>query len=170
MTSIENLHDLFVREIRDLYDAEQQLVASLPLLVQAANAPELKKAMDGHRRETQEHVERLEQIFRALDTPAAGRSCKAMQGLIAEAKDVLDEDIDPDVLDAALIVGAQKIEHYEIAGYGSVCTFARMLQYTDAARVLAYTLSEEESADRKLTQLAGRSANPRAESADQAAT
>lgn len=167
MASLETLHDLFVHELRDLYDAEQQLTKALPLMAQAAKSPALRTAFETHLAETKEQTRRLEQVFKGLGTAAGGRTCKAMQGLIAEAKETIDEDADPDVMDAALIVAAQKVEHYEIAGYGSVCTFARVLQYDDAARVLKLTMGEEEATDKKLTQLST-VANPKAETADQA--
>jgi ferritin-like metal-binding protein YciE len=167
MASLETLHDLFVHELRDLYDAEQQLIKALPLMAQAAKSPELRRGFETHLGETKEHVRRIEQVFKGLGSAPAGKTCKAMQGLIAEAKETIDEDADPDVMDAALIVAAQKVEHYEIAGYGSVCTFARVLQYDDAARVLKQTMAEEEATDKKLTQLST-VANPKAETADQA--
>lgn len=166
--SLENLHDLFVHELRDLYDAENQLLKALPLMAQAAKSAQLKKAFETHQQETQEQVRRLDQVFKALGKSPEGKTCKAMQGLIAEAKELLEEDAAPTVLDAALIVAAQKVEHYEIAGYGSVCTFARVLEYHDAARVLKQTIAEEEATDKKLTELA-MAANPKAEAADEAA-
>lgn len=167
MASLENLHDLFVSELRDLFDAEQQLILALPLMSQAASAPELKQGFEMHLRETKEQVNRLEQIFAGLGEMPTGKSCKAMQGLIAEAKEMMDEDADPEVMDAGLIVAAQKIEHYEIAGYGSVSTFARVLHYDDAAKLLKATIDEEESTDRKLTDIAEK-INVHAEAADRA--
>lgn len=165
LMSLENLHDLFVHELQDLHDAENQLLKALPLMAQAAKSPQLKKAFEMHLRETQEQIRRLEQVFKSLDESPQGKTCKGMQGLIAEAKEELGEDADPAVMDAALIVAAQKVEHYEIAGYGSVCTFARVLEYHDAARLLKQTIAEEEATDKKLTELA-MAVNPRAESAD----
>lgn len=169
MESLENLNDLFIEELRDLYDAEHQLTKALPLLAQAAKSEELRRGFETHLEETKEHGRRLEQIFKGLGEAPAGKTCKAMAGLIAEAKEMLDEDMDPAVLDAALIVAAQKVEHYEIAGYGSMRTFARVLGYQDAARVLETTLKEEAHTDERLTQLSER-LNPKAEMADQAAT
>ena len=131
MESLENLNDLFVHELRDLYDAEQQLTKALPLLATAATSDQLRQAFQEHLEETKEQARRLEQIFKGLGEPAEGKSCKAMAGLVAEARETLDFDADPDVLDAALIVAAQKVAHYEIAGYGSVRTFARILNYND---------------------------------------
>lgn len=169
MASLETLHDLFVHELRDLYDAEQQLIKALPLMAQAAKSPQLRKSFETHLVETEEQARRIERVFKGLGSEPAGRTCKAMQGLIAEAKETMDEDADPDVMDAALIVAAQKVEHYEIAGYGSVCTFARVLKYDEAAKILKATMAEEESTDKKLTQLS-EAINPRAETADSSTT
>ena len=167
MPALETLHDLLVHELRDLFDAENQLIKALPLLAKAARNEDLREAFELHTRETKEHVRRLETLFQALGTSPEGKKCKAMKGLVAEAKECIEEDADPDVLDASLIVAAQKVEHYEIAGYGSARTFARVLKYEDAARVLEETLKEESSTDERLTQLAQK-INPKAESADEA--
>lgn len=165
--SLETLHDLFVHELRDLYDAENQLLKALPMMAEAAQNPELKQAFENHTRETKQQVKRLEQVFKGLGEKPAGKSCKAMQGLVAEGKELLEEDADPDVMDAALIVAAQKIEHYEIAGYGSVCTFGRVLGYNDATEILKETMAEEERTDQLLSSMA-EEVNPKAESADEA--
>jgi ferritin-like metal-binding protein YciE len=167
MPSLESLHDLFISELRDLFDAENQLIKALPLMAKAARSEQLRESFELHTRETKEHVRRLEVLFQALGTSPEGKSCKAMKGLIAEAKECVQEDADPDVLDAALIVAAQKVEHYEIAGYGSVRTFARVLNYAEAAKVLEQTLKEEAATDEKLTQLAGK-LNVKAKTADEA--
>lgn len=167
MPALESLHDLFVHELRDLFDAENQLVKALPLLAKAARNEDLRNAFELHVRETKEHVRRLEILFQALGTSPEGKKCKAMKGLVAEARECIEEDADPDVLDASLIVAAQKVEHYEIAGYGSARTFARVLKYDDAARSLEETLKEESVTDEKLTQLAQK-VNPKAEAADEA--
>ena len=167
MESLENLNDLFLHELRDLYDAEQQLTEALPLLAQAAKSEQLRTSFETHLEETKEQARRLEQIFKAAGISPEGKPCKAMAGLIAEAKELLDHDADPEVLDAALIVAAQKVEHYEIAGYGSVSTFARVLGYNDAAKLLKQTIAEEERTDKKLTQLSEQ-LNPKAAAADQA--
>lgn len=169
MESLENLQDLFIHELRDLYDAEQQMLKTLPLLKEAAAAEELRRTFEEHLEETKEQARRLEEIFKALGEPVEAKPCKAMAGLLAEAREILDADADPDVLDAALIVAAQKVEHYEIAGYGSVRTFARVLKYTDAARFLEKTLKEESQTDERLNRLSER-LNQKAETADQAAT
>ena len=165
MPSLENLHDLFVQELRDLYDAEKQLTKALPLMAQAANSDQLRQGFESHLKETKEHAQRIEKIFGGLGTSPEGKTCKAMAGLIAEAKETIDEDADPDVLDAALIVAAQKVEHYEMAGYGSVCTFGRVLHYDDAVGVLKKTMTEEEATDRKLSKLSEQ-LNERAKTAD----
>lgn len=165
--SLETLHDLFVHELRDLYDAENQLVKALPLMAGAAHAPELKQAFDEHLHETKEQVRRLEQFFDGLGEKPAGKPCKAMQGLIAEARELLEKNVDPSVMDVALIVAAQKVEHYEIAGYGSVCTFCRVLGYDRAAMLFKRTMAEEERTDKLLTDIAQK-LNPRAEQAGKA--
>ena len=154
MESLENLNDLFVHELRDLYDAEQQLTKALPLLATAATSDQLRQAFQEHLEETKEQARRLEQIFKGLGESAEGKSCKAMAGLVAEARETLDVDADPDVLDAALIVAAQKVEHYEIASYGTARTFAQHLGNDKAAQLLQQSLNEEKETDKKLTELA----------------
>ncbi len=166
--ALDTLHDLFIYELRDLYDAEQQIITGLPLMAQAAHAAPLRKLFEDHLKETSAQIERLDQLFNALGVSFTGRSCKAMQGLLAEARELIQEEADPEVLDAGLIVAAQKIEHYEIAGYGSMRTFARELGYKDAVRLLEQTLKEEFSADEKLTQTAESRINMKAATADQA--
>ena len=154
MESLENLNDLFIHELRDLYDAEKQLVTGLPLFAQAAKSDQLRRGFEQHLGETKEHVSRLEKVLRGLSASPEGKSCKAMAGLIAEAKETLDEDVDPEVLDAALIVAAQKIEHYEIASYGTLKTLAGVLGFSEAASLLEETLNEEKNADVLLTKIA----------------
>ncbi len=166
MPSLETLHDLFINELRDLFDAENQLTKALPLLAQAAQSQALREAFELHLRQTKEQIRRLEQIFQALGDSPEGKHCKAMKGLVDEAREFMQEDADPAVLDAGLIVAAQKVEHYEIAGYGSARTFARVLGYKEAERMLEQTLKEESITDEKLTEIAQR-LNVRAETADQ---
>jgi ferritin-like metal-binding protein YciE len=166
MSALETLHDLFVHELRDLFDAENQLIKAMPAMAQAAKSEQLRESFELHLRETKEQVRRLETVFQALGTSPEGKTCKAMQGLILEGRELLAEDADPDVLDAGLIVAAQKIEHYEIAGYGSVCTFARILNYKDALRELKATMAEEENTDKKLTDIASK-LNRKADTADE---
>jgi ferritin-like metal-binding protein YciE len=169
MESLESLHDLFIEELKDLYSAEQQLVTALPTLAKAANSESLRDLFKDHLKQTKEQVKRLEKLFKSMkaEIEEDNESCEAMEGLIAEAEQTLERDADPAVVDAALIVAAQKVEHYEIAGYGSVRTFAKVLGYDEAARVLQTTLNEEASTDEKLTKLAEK-INVKAEVADEA--
>jgi len=164
--SLDTLHDLFIHELRDIYDAEKQLLKALPKMSAAAQSPELKEAFDNHLRETEEQVSRLEQVFSDLSEKPTGKSCKAMQGLVAESNELLGEDANPSVMDAALIVAAQKVEHYEIAGYGSVCTFGRLLGLDDVTELLKQNMAEEEKTDKLLTSIAER-LNAAAESGEQ---
>ncbi len=163
---MNSLHELLVDELKDLYNAENQLLKALPKMAKAASAPELQEAFKSHLEETRGQVERLEAIFGELDESPKGKKCKAMEGLVAEGKDVIDEEGDPSVKDAALIASAQRIEHYEIAGYGCVRTFANLLGLTDIANKLQETLDEEGAADKKLTELAETIINVEAENAD----
>jgi ferritin-like metal-binding protein YciE len=152
--ALNELRDLYVHELRDLYSAEKQITKALPKMIKAANHDELRSAFEEHLEVTREQMTRLEQIFEAMGERSTGPKCKGMEGLIEENKEILEEDAEPSVCDAALIVGAQKVEHYEIAGYGSVRTFAEMLGETQAMRLLERTLQEEEETDRKLTEIA----------------
>lgn len=152
--SLDSLHDLFVDELKDLYNAENQLLKALPRMAKAATAPELKAAFTEHLEVTRKQVERLDQIFEGLGTSPKGKKCKAMEGLVEEGKEIMEEDGDPSVIDAALIAAAQRVEHYEMAGYGCVRTFAALLGHEDAAALLQETLDEEGEADKKLTELA----------------
>jgi len=154
MKKLQTLHDLYVDELKDLYSAEQQLLKALPKMAKAASAPELAEAFKSHLEETKGQVERLEMIFKKLETSPKGKVCKAMEGLLAEGKDLMAEDADPSVLDAGLIAAAQRVEHYEMAGYGCVRTYARLLGYELAADLLQETLDEEGAADKHLTRLA----------------
>lgn len=154
--NIQSLTDLLLEELQDLYDAEQQLVQALPKMADAAFAEELREAFEEHATQTQGHIQRLENVFKALKMPAKGKHCPAMAGLIQEAEELLKEedDSDPSVLDAALIVAAQKVEHYEIASYGSARTFADTLGAREITKLLQETLDEGAETDRKLTALA----------------
>jgi ferritin-like metal-binding protein YciE len=160
---LKSLRDLYVDELRDLYNAENQLLKALPKMAKAASNPELQSAFSEHLEETEGQVQRLEQIFETLGVNPKGKTCKAMQGLIAEGKDVMDEDAPPSVMDAALIAAGQRVEHYEMAGYGCVRTFARLLGEDEAADLLQATLDEEGAADKKLTELAETVINAEAE-------
>jgi ferritin-like metal-binding protein YciE len=151
---LASLHDLYVDELKDLYSAEHQLLKALPKMAKAASASQLAKAFTDHLTETKGQVDRLEKIFNKLDVSPKGKTCKAMEGLLEEGKEVMAEDADPMVMDAALIAAAQRVEHYEMAGYGCVRTFARLLGDEQAADLLQQTLDEEGAADKKLTKLA----------------
>ncbi len=152
--ALDSLHELLVNELKDLYSAENQLLKALPKMAKAAESEELRAAFEEHLEVTQGQVERLDAVFEQLEASPRGKKCKAMEGLIEEGKEVIDEDGAPPVKDAALIAAAQRVEHYEIAGYGCVRTYARLLGYDEAADLLQQTLDEEAEADEKLTQLA----------------
>ena len=162
MAKLKSLHDLYVSELKDLYSAENQILKALPKLAQSASSPQLQQAFQEHFKQTQHQVERLDQIFERLGQKHTGKKCKAMEGLIEEGKEMLQENISPDVLDAALIVAAQKVEHYEMAGYGSARTFANLLGDHEASRMLQQTLDEEGETDKRLTRLAESMVNPEA--------
>ena len=151
---LDSLKELYVEELKDLYSAENQLLKALPKMAKAATSPALKKGFEKHLEETKGQVERLEQIFKALDESPKGKKCKAMEGLVEEGKEVMEEDAEPEVMDAALIASAQRVEHYEIAGYGCVRTYAQLLGETQAAKLLQQTLDEEGKTDQALTKLA----------------
>ena len=154
-----DLQDLMVDNLKDLYSAETQLLKALPKVAKGVENSQLRQAIQVHLKETEEHVRRLEQIFSDLGEKPTGKKCKGMEGLIEENKEKLEEDAEPEVMDAGLIVGCQKVEHYEIAGYGSAVTFAKLLGNDEAARLLAQTLDEEERTDKKLTEIAESSIN-----------
>jgi ferritin-like metal-binding protein YciE len=159
---MSDLRDLYIDELRDLYNAEKQLVRALPKMAKSASDDQLRQAFETHLEETKGHVERLEQIFDKLGKKPGGKTCKAMQGLVEEGKEKMEEDAEPEVLDAGLISAAQRVEHYEIAGYGTVRTYAKLLGDEQAARLLQKTLDEEGETDKKLTQLAESSINVQA--------
>jgi ferritin-like metal-binding protein YciE len=152
--SLSTLHDLYVDELKDLFNAENQILKALPKMAKAASDPKLAAAFNDHLAETKVHVERLETIFQQLDASPKGKKCKAMEGLLAEGQDLMANDANPSVMDAALIAAAQRVEHYEMAGYGCVRTYARLLGDEQAADLLQKTLDEEGDTDKKLTQLA----------------
>jgi ferritin-like metal-binding protein YciE len=154
--AIRTFEDLLHDEIKDLYDAEHQLTKALPKMAKAANSPNLKSAFEDHLKQTEEHVKRLEQVFEGLGKKPTRKTCKAMKGLIEEASEVIEEEMDPEVKDAALIGAAQRVEHYEMAGYGTVRTFAHQLGHHDLEAILQTTLDEEGAADKKLTDLASK--------------
>ena len=152
--ALESLNDLFVEQLRDLYDAENQLIKALPKMVEGARSDELRQGFEEHLEQTKEHAQRIETIFEQLGQKAKAKKCKGMEGLIKEGSEALEEDMSEDVKDAAIIAAAQRVEHYEIAAYGTVRTFANLLGETEAATLLEQTLEEEKETDEKLTQLA----------------
>jgi ferritin-like metal-binding protein YciE len=162
---LESLENLFVHELKDLLSAEKQLVKALPKMAKGANSEALRAGIEEHLEQTKGHVERLEKIFGLLGKTARAETCKAMEGLIEEGSDLLKEEGSPSVKDAALIGAAQRVEHYEIAAYGTVRTLAQLLGQDEAAELLQETLDEEKETDEKLTELAMSEINPEAERA-----
>jgi ferritin-like metal-binding protein YciE len=152
--SLDSLQNLFVTELKDIYNAEKQLVTALPRIAKGASSPRLAEAITKHLKETEGHVARLEEIFQSLGLPVRGKKCKGMEGLLEEGKEVMEEKAQESVRDAALISAAQKVEHYEIAAYGCLRSYAQILGHNDAAKLLEQTLKEEEAADEKLNELA----------------
>jgi ferritin-like metal-binding protein YciE len=163
---MDSFDKLYVDQLRDMYNAEKQLTKALPKMAKAASNQELRTALEEHLEVTKRQVERLEEVFRGLGRPATGKTCKGMAGLIEEGQELLEEDFEPDVLDAGIIAAAQKVEHYEIATYGTLRTFAETKGDTKSARILQEILDEEKEADRRLTELAESSINVEAETAD----
>ncbi len=159
---LKSLHDVLSDCVRDLYSAETQLVKALPKMARAASRPELRTAFQEHLEQTRGHVERLEEVCEMLAIKAKGKKCKAMEGLIEEGQEVIGDKGEPAAKDAALIVAAQKVEHYEIAGYGSARTFARALGHGKVADLLQKTLDEESATDERLTELAESGVNEEA--------
>ena len=159
---LDTLKKLYVEELRDVYNAEQQLVKALPKMAKGASSDELREALETHLDETKGHVERLEQIFEGLDESPKGKTCKAMKGLVEEGSEILEEKGEESVLDAGIIAAAQKVEHYEIATYGTLRTWADLLNQDEAAELLQETLDEEGEADKKLNDLAEEIVNPEA--------
>lgn len=153
MAKMKSLEDFFVEELKDVYSAEKQLVKALPAMAKAATSEELKEAFESHLKETEGQVSRLDKISKVLGKSLAGKKCKAMEGLVEEGKEVIKEDAEPVVKDVALIAAAQKVEHYEIATYGCLKTYARLLEYDDVAELLDETSEEEAAADEKLTEI-----------------
>ncbi len=151
---LESLKDLYMEQLKDLYSAETQLVDALPKMADACNSPELKNAFREHLNQTRQHVTRLEQIFKKLDESPKGETCEGMKGLLKEGEAMMKMKGEPEVIDAGLIAAAQRVEHYEIAGYGTVRTYAELIGDQDAVRLLERTLQEEEEADEKLTEIA----------------
>jgi ferritin-like metal-binding protein YciE len=164
---MDSFDKLYVDQLRDMYNAEKQLTKALPKMAKAASNRELRSAIEEHLEVTKRQVERLEEVFRGLGRPATGKTCKGMAGVIEEGQEILEEDLEPEVMDAAIIAAAQKVEHYEIASYGTLRTFAETKGDTKSARILQEILEEEKEADRKLTEIAESSVNVSAESPEE---
>jgi ferritin-like metal-binding protein YciE len=154
MAEAGTLHDAFLDELRDAYDAEKQLIKALPKLAKAAASPDLRAAFESHLEETRGQVERLEQVFESLDEKARGKHCDGIAGIIEEGKNVMEEDFDDATMDACLIAAGQRAEHYEMAAYGTLVAWAEGMGHTEAARLLQQILDQEKAADKKLTALA----------------
>lgn len=159
MATLATLEDLYIEQLQDLYSAEQQILKALPKMASAASAPELKKAFEKHLTQSQEHLNRLDRVLKMHNKSGAGKTCKAMQGLIAEGDELMKTKADPSVMDAGLIASAQRVEHYEMAGYGCVRTWAHLLGFSEAETILQTTLDEEGKTDQDLTALAERVIN-----------
>ncbi len=160
---LDSLRTLWIEEMRDLYNAENQLLKALPKMAKSASTPQLRKAFEGHLEETRAHVTRLEKIFGQLNKKPGGKTCKAMKGLVEEGAEMMEEDGPGVVIDAGLIAAAQRVEHYEMAGYGVARTFASVLGESEAQKLLQTTLDEEGAADKKLTKIAEGFVNQEAE-------
>jgi ferritin-like metal-binding protein YciE len=161
---MESLKDLFIDELKDLYSAENQILKALPKMIKKANSQELKSGFEKHLKETEVHVERLEKIFQELEESPKGKKCKGMEGVLADGKEWMEKDAEPELMDAGMIGAAQHVEHYEMAGYGCVRTYAELLGHSNFANLLQKTLDEEKATNEKLTELA-RSINVEAEKA-----
>ncbi len=161
MEKMESLEHLLIHELKDLYHAEKQLIKALPKVAKKASSPELKQAIEEHLEQTKEQAQRLEQVFELLGQPAKAVKCKGMQGILEEGEELFKQKVPAETLDAGIIMAAQKVEHYEIAGYGSATTWAKMIGRNDVKQLLGQTLDEEEKTDRKLTELAKASVNQR---------
>jgi ferritin-like metal-binding protein YciE len=154
MAEAGTLHDAFIDELRDSYDAERQLTKALTKLAKAARSPLLREAFESHLEETQGQIERLEQVFESLDEKPRGKHCEGIAGIIEEGKSIMEEDFDDDAMDACLIAAGQRAEHYEMAAYGTLVAWARAMGHSEAANLLQETLNEEKAADEKLSSLA----------------
>jgi len=171
MAEAGTLHDAFVDELRDTYDAERQLTKALTKLAKASSNPKLRQAFESHLEETQGQIDRLEQVFEGLDEKVRGKRCEGIAGIIEEGKSIMEEDFDETTMDACLIAAGQRAEHYEMAAYGTLVAWARAMGHTEAAKLLQQTLDEEMAADKKLSGLAesgiNRSAADAAHSGDE---
>ena len=154
MAETKTLHDAFIDELQDAYDAEKQLTKALPKMAKAATSEELREAFESHLEETQGHVQRLEQVFASIGEKVKGKHCDGIAGIIEEGKNVMEDDFDESTMDACLIAGGQRAEHYEMAAYGSLVAWAKAMGHDEAASLLEETLEEEKAADEKLTSIA----------------
>ena len=159
----DDLHELFLNELADMYNAEQQLTKALPKMAKTAESDELREAFESHLEETQQHLSRLEDVARSLEETPKRKTCEAMKGLINEAEDIISEQKNSTALDAGLIAAAQKVEHYEIASYGTLVAWAERMGHDEASELLQQTLEEEKAADEKLTSIAESIANEKAQ-------
>jgi ferritin-like metal-binding protein YciE len=159
---LDTLKDLYIHELKDLYSVEKQLIGALPKMAKTAKSDQLESGFQEHLEQTKEHAARLEKILSQHGQSTRGKKCKGMKGIIAEGAEMIEDEADPEVKDAGLIAAAQRVEHYEIAGYGTARTYAEMLGDEQGTRLLQKTLEEEEQTDKKLTQLARSSINPAA--------
>jgi ferritin-like metal-binding protein YciE len=153
MAKLEGLHDLFLEQLKDMYDSEKQIIKALPKMIKEAENAQLKRALEEHLEETRGHVERLERVFESVESKARGQHCPGMEGIIDEGKELLEKDAEPAVRDAGIIASAQRVEHYEMAAYGTLIAYAKDMGHREATTLLQQTLKEEEAADRKLTEI-----------------
>lgn len=167
MPSIKNLEEALVDELRDIYSAEKQLVRAIPKLAKNASSPELRSVLEKHTEQTRQQAQRLEQIFERLGQSARARKCEGMTGIIEEGEELLKRDAEPHVRDAAIVGLAQKVEHYEIAAYGTVCTWCQELQQHEVLDLLKQTLAEEKQTDADLTEIAKKGVNRQASQPEQ---
>lgn len=168
MAGTGTLHDAFVDELRDTYDAEKQLTKALPKMAKAAGSPELRAAFESHLEETRRQIERLEEVFTGLEEKARGKHCDGIAGIIEEGKAIMEEDFDDSTMDACLIAAGQRAEHYEMAAYGTLIAWAQAMGHSEAAALLQQNLDEEKAADKKLSALAESGINQRAADAAEA--
>jgi len=165
--ALDTLRDLYIDELKDMFNAEKQLLKALPKMAKKADASELRRAFEEHLAQTEEHVTRIQQVFAELGLPERGKTCKGIAGIISEGAELMEEDADPAVMDAGLIAGGQRAEHYEMAAYGTLRAYAETLGFTNAARLHQQTLDEEKMADQKLSELAEGFINAMAEEGDE---
>jgi ferritin-like metal-binding protein YciE len=160
--TVKTMEDLFVDTLKDIYYAEKHILKALPAMIKKAGRKQLKEALETHRKETEGQVDRLERVFKLMDVPARGKKCDAIEGIIAEAKEHMEDIEDPEVLDAGMIGSAQAVEHYEITRYGTLIAWAKQLGRDDAIELLAANLEEEKHADQLLTEIAESAVNQKA--------